>query len=311
MSFTRPIPVPVSAQVLQTIAARLGVPHARCEPLAAAGAANAIYAIGESYLLRVPHQHPMQASAVQREVAAVASARTAGVQTPAIVLVDEACDLLPVPYAVYERLDAIPLSALAPPLTPPPTTWYALGQDLARLHTQVTAETNAGRQAAPLGNPDPRPWLDELAQRHQAAEGDVAWLESWLRRLWPLTLAARTTVFCHGDVNAGNILVDRATFAYRALIDWGGSGWHDPAWDFVPVTLAAVPGMLEGYRSLIELPNDAQAEGRILAYHLQLALWGLRFQPPEPRLANERLARLQAGVAMFVEHPRARWLADL
>ncbi|HEY0601681.1 MAG TPA: phosphotransferase [Herpetosiphonaceae bacterium] len=274
-----------------------------------AGAANAIYAIGERYLLRVPHQHPLQAPAVQREVAAVAAARTAGVCTPAIVLVDDACDLLPVPYAVYERLDAIPLSSLAPPLAPPPATWYALGQDLARLHTRVTAETIAGRQAAPLGNPDPRPWLDELAQKHQAAEADVALLASWLRRLWPLTLASRDTVFCHGDVNAGNILVDRDTLAYRALIDWGGSGWHDPAWDFAPVTLAAVPGMLEGYRSLAELPNDAQAEGRILAYHLQLALWGLCFQPPEPRLASERLARLRAGVAVFVS--RVRWIADL
>ena len=312
MTMNQPTPIPVSSQVLQTIAARLGVPQAICEQLPSSGKSNAIYAIGDAYLLRVPHQHPTQPPAVHREVVAVAAAQLAGVHTPAVVLFDDSCHVLPVPYAVYERIDGMPLSALAPQTHPPDATWYAVGQDLARLHRHVTIDMEAGRHAPSIDPPDPRPWLDDLANEQPVAAADVAWLEAWVTRLIPWMLSSSTKAFCHGDVNVSNILVTRDTLAYQSLIDWGGVMWHDPAWDFVPVPLVVVPAMLAGYRSLTVFPDDGSMEARILAYHLTFAVWGLRFRPqPESQWAHERVVRLRAQLARFIEYPRATWIADL
>lgn len=312
MTINHPTPIPVSSQVLQTIAARLGVPQAVCQQLPSSGRSNAIYAIGDAYLLRVPHQHPMQPLVVHREVAAAAAAQRAGVHTPAVVLVDDSCHLLPIPYAVYARIDGMPVSALAPTTSPPDATWYAVGQDLARLHRHVTLDMEAGRHAPSIDPPDPRPWLNDLANQQHVAAADVAWLEHWVTRLSPWMLSSSTKVFCHGDVNASNILVAHETLAYQALIDWGGVVWHDPAWDFAPVSLAVVPAMLAGYRSLAVFPDDASMEVRILAYQVAFAVWGLRFRPqPGAPWARERVARLRAQLARFIEHPRATWIARL
>ncbi|MBV9787330.1 MAG: aminoglycoside phosphotransferase family protein [Chloroflexi bacterium] len=312
MTIDQPTAVPVSSQALQTIAARLGVPQAVCERLPSSGRSNAIYAIGAAYLLRVPHLHLTQPPTVHREVVAVAAAQLAGVRTPSIVLFDDSCEVVPVPYAVYERIAGMPLSALAPQTTPPGTTWYAVGQDLARLHRHVTADTDAGHYAPSTDPPDPRPWLNDLTNAQLVPARDVAWLECWVTRLAPWMLSSHTKVFCHGDVNASNILVAHDTLAYQALIDWGGVVWHDPAWDFAPVPLTVVPAMLAGYRSLAVFPDDATMEARVLAYHLAFAVWGLRFQPqPGSQSARERVARLRAQLARFIEHPSATWIAHL
>lgn len=310
MTVHDPTPTLVSAQVLGTIASRLGVPQAVCRQLPSSGRSNTIYAIGNAYLLRVPHRHPAQPPAVHREVAAVDAALRAGVRTPAIVLVDDSCRLLPVAYAVYERIQGIPLSAPAAQSTAPAATWSALGVDLARLHRHVTADTAAGRLAPVFDPPDPRPWLADLAHRQRVAAADLAWLDRWVTRLAPFLHASNPKAFCHGDVNVSNILVTPTTLAYQALIDWGGAGWHDPAWDCAPVPLTAVPAILAGYREHAAFPDDAQVEARILAYHVALAVWGLRFRPQlEPQQAHDRVTRLRVQITQFLEFPRAAWIA--
>ncbi|CAA9300030.1 MAG: hypothetical protein AVDCRST_MAG93-4525 [uncultured Chloroflexia bacterium] len=59
--------------------------------------------------------------------------------------------------------------------------------------------------------------------------------------------------------------------------------------------------MLDGYRSVAEVPGEATAEARILWYHLAMAVWGLRFGPPRDGtwIAN-RLARLERQMQAFV-----------
>lgn len=308
MNTHQPYSVRVSASSLRTIARRLGLPHARCEPFLSPGAGNALYAIGDRYLLRVPHSQPHPV--VHREVAAVAAARAAGVHTPAVTYQDASCTLLPVPFAVYERVAGIPLSALAPVTGNLTDTWQAVGQELARLHTGVTAESEAGRLALRDDALTPHSWLRELRDAGRLAAVDFAWLEHWQLRLWPFVLAQTAVVFCHGDMNAANIMVDAESSAYLALIDWGGVVWADPAWDFVPLPLAAVPPMLEGYRALAPLPRDAEAEARILAYRLLHAIWWLRLQP-SPAVAAARVANLRADMAAFLQQPRAGWIAQL
>ena len=63
----------------------------------------------------------------QKELAAVPAARAAGVRTPAIVVADDSCDVVPVPYAVYERVHAESLEAIGADAEEAAEVWRELG----------------------------------------------------------------------------------------------------------------------------------------------------------------------------------------
>ena len=92
----------------------------------------------------------------------------------------------------------------------------------------------------------------------------------------PIVLGHEPVVLCHGDVNAANILVDRAGGDFLALIDWSGAGWLDPVWDFAAVSPAIVPHLLAGHRAVAPLPDDASAESRICWCQIQTRLHAAR-----------------------------------
>lgn len=81
----------------------------------------------------------------------------------------------------------------------------------------------------------------------------------------------RTGVFVHGDLQMSNVLVDNASCAYLALIDWGGARRGNAADDFSVVPLAAVGPMLEGYRELMPA-EPVTTEASILWRRIQLIL---------------------------------------
>jgi thiamine kinase-like enzyme len=81
---------------------------------------------------------------------------------------------------------------------------------------------------------------------------------------------------CHGDVNAGNVLVDPTIGQFLAFIGWAGAGWLDPAWDFAGVSLNAVPPLLVGHRFIEPLPGDHYAEARICWVQVQIRLFSAR-----------------------------------
>jgi Ser/Thr protein kinase RdoA (MazF antagonist) len=84
----------------------------------------------------------------------------------------------------------------------------------------------------------------------------------------------------HGDVHAGNILVDDGM--YRALLDWDDAGWGDPTTDFVQLPTRALDAALTGYRSVAALDGDDTAEQRILWDKLLGAMARLRLEPSPP-----------------------------
>ena len=183
------------------------------------------------------------------------------------------------PYAVYERVRGEPLSALerAPEDGPRCGASWAT---ISPCHTGVRADGPAGQLRAAGENPDPRPWIADFAREGYMTPDEARRLLAWLDRLAPQAQAPVPPRFGHGDVNAANILVDPAALTYLALIDWGGAGWGDAAWDFCPLALRAVPFVLAGYRAVAPLDNDPAAEARIAWHHVQLALY---FHPARPR----------------------------
>jgi aminoglycoside phosphotransferase (APT) family kinase protein len=188
------------------------------------GIFNAIYVLGSKYVLRVPRDAPPFVAAIRKESIAVPVARAAGVRTPALVAFDDSLDLLPVPYAIYERVhgDTLGLLDLSPQDTP--EVWSEVGRDLAKLHEGVSEDGPAnGLEPEPL--PDPQPMPDELASAGHFTSGEAHWLSGWLDLLAPFALAPVSRRFRHGDSQTTNIMVRPGSTEYLVLIDWGACSW--------------------------------------------------------------------------------------
>ena len=293
----------LSDEVLSAIAARYGGPAVR---LPEVGIFNAVFLLGDDMVLRVPRDHPDFVAATRREILAVPAARDAGVRTPRLVVIDDACDLLPVPFLIYERVRGEPLGWLDLDPSDTPDVWRELGRDLAALHLGVEAE---GPIAAlrPEVLDDPRLCVEDLATDGQFTVVEARWLGRWLEMLAPAALLSVPARFLHGDVQATNVMVRPNSLEYLALIDWGGAGWGDPAHDLAGFPLRAVPWVLSGYRE-VRPDRDESIEARILWRHLQLAVWLLQ-RPPQPgrSWAERPAAMLVEILRFFLDGPGDPW----
>jgi aminoglycoside phosphotransferase (APT) family kinase protein len=301
---------PMAVATLEAICERHGLSAGKISRVSDAGIFNAIYLVGSEHVLRVPRVAPPFVDAIRKESVAVPAARAAGVMTPALVAFDDSLDLLPVPYAIYERVhgEALGLLDLGPDDTP--GVWRNVGRDLAILHEGVGEHGPvAGLECEPL--PDPRPIPDELASAGYITSEEARWLSGWLDLLAPLALASLPRRFRHGDLQTTNVMVRPSPPTYLALIDWGACGWGDAALDFAGIPLRAVPFVLEGYREVATLPEDETAEARILWRHLQIALYRLG-RPPQPGLSwAERPAAMMLEIMRFFLGTPGRPWTDL
>jgi aminoglycoside phosphotransferase (APT) family kinase protein len=297
----------ISDDLLHAIAERHGVAGCAILRLPEVGIFNAIYGLGADLVLRIPRNHPAFTKAARKEVLAVPAARAAGVRTPELIAFDASLELLPVPYSIYERVHGETLGLLDHEPGDSPAAWRELGHDLALLHTHVVAQGPIAEVEIEM-LPDPRLWLDQIAQEGYFTPMEARWLHGWLDRLAPAALVSTPRCFLHGDIQTTNMLVRACSLDYLAIIDWGSAGWGDPAWDFAGVPLRAVPLLLQGYRAAGALPGEAAIEARILWRHLQLALLVLRRGPMPGRSWAERpLAMLLEIVRFMFEAPAGVW----
>jgi aminoglycoside phosphotransferase (APT) family kinase protein len=299
----------VSPAALRAIAERHGLSGRTFEPLSSRGVFNAVYLLDDDLVLRVPRNHPHFVAALTKEAIAVPAARAAGVRTPRLVVYDDSLALLPVPYALYERVHGQALESLGLDPSTTPAVYRALGRDLARLHAGVSPDGPAGQLGTPnLPRGDPRALPGELAAAGYFSVTEARWLEQWLNRLPPILEMPHARRFLHGDTQATNVLVRPDPLEYLALVDWGGCGWGDPALDFSGMPLRAVPDVLAGYREIAPLVDDESAEARILGYHLHFALVNVRNAPQPLRSWGERpLGYLLEVMHLMLEPPGGRW----
>jgi Ser/Thr protein kinase RdoA (MazF antagonist) len=156
--------------------------------------------------------------------------------------------------------------------------------------------------------PDPRALVDELAAGGWFTSVEARWLGGWLERLAPAAGTPDRERFLHLDVQATNVMVRPEPLAYVAILDWGCSGWGDPAWDLFGMPLRAVPSILEGHREVAPLDGDDTAEARILWRHLQYSLYGLpRGATPGLSWGEHPLAWLLEVLRFFLGTPPPRW----
>lgn len=256
-------------------------------------------------MIKVALDSPNAERAVRIDAAMNPVVRKLGVRSPALIAVDDSREIVPVPYAIYDRVqDAVPLADLfgSPRLVR--ETWEQAGKNLARVHavpygTPMPLPLREFRQSPEV---DPRPCVRELRDRGRLDIGDASCLLRLLEDLAGAALADIPVCLCHGDVNASNILLAPQPVPAMSLIDWAGAGWLDPAWDFVGVPLTVVPYMLAGHRDVAPLPDDGTAEARILWCQLQTRLLNARTQPDD-NLARANLdADVEAVRAFAADH---------
>ena len=146
---------PISSETLEAVVERHGLRVGEILPSKDAGIFNAIFLVGGEYVLRVPRDAPPFVTAIRKESVAVPAARAAGVRTPALGAFDDTLELLPVPYAIYERVHGETLGALDLGPEDTPRVWQRVGGDLARLHEGVGEYGPvAGLECEPLPEPE-------------------------------------------------------------------------------------------------------------------------------------------------------------
>lgn len=271
---------------------------------------NAVFALGDDLILRVPRDAPLPVSKTYKEQVAVPVARAVGVRTPAIVTFDDSLELIATPYAVYERVRGRTLESIVLEPHETPEAWRDLGRDFARLHHGVERKGEVSEVEAPK-YPDPRTLADGLAERGHFTVLEARWLRGWLDHLVPAALAPVEKRFLHGDPQGTNVMVERNGQRYLAVLDWGSAKWGDPAWDFVNVPFGAVPLMLGGYREVAPLAGDEDgtAEARILWRTLGSALDNMGRPPlPEQSWAEQPLAVLLQLVRFLLASDQPAWL---
>jgi aminoglycoside phosphotransferase (APT) family kinase protein len=291
---------PMTGAALLAVARRHGATEV--VPLPATGIFNALYAIGDGLILRVPRDHPDFLAALAKEPVAVPYARAAKVRTPELIEYDGSRTLLPVPYTMYERVRGETFGLLPGDPVDSPEVWREVGVDLARLHRAADPDSAvAGLACEEL--PDGGLLADRLAERGLLGAVDARWLRRWLDRLDDVAGEAPGT-FVHGDVQSTNVmLVDGS---YAALLDWGACGWGEPAHDFAGMPLRAVPAMLAGYRSAGGTVDDP-LRAAIVRRHLQIGIF-LAHRPPEPGLSwAERPLGVVVDVLRFFATAPAEW----
>ena len=197
---------------------------------------------------------------------------------------DESFDIVPVPFSIFERVYAEPLSVRlgADPLGHATRCWHELGRQLATLHANATAVPDPhGRLDPHRRTHDPEPLLTGLERDGYLGDEAAPWVRDTLRRLRPSVPPPDTfRRFIHGDITGTNVLVRDDTF--HSIIDWDDAGWGDPAMDLVSLPLRVIDAVLAGYRSVMPLDGDDTAEQRILWDKLIGALARLRLAPEPP-----------------------------
>ena len=297
----------ISTHALHAIAKQHGLGERAFTRLPEVGIFNAIYAVGNDLILRIPRNHPAFIAAARKEAIAVPAARAAGVRTPQLIAFDDSLELLPVPYSVYEKVQGVTLGLLDREPEETPEVWCEIGRDLGRLHSRVAAQ-GALAQIEVETVPDPRALVGEIAQQGYITSIEARWLMRWLNRLAPAALASFPQCFLHGDLQTTNVMVAYDSLAYLALLDWGSAGWGDPAWDLAGVPLRAAPWLLAGHRDVAPLDDDHTAEARVLWRHLQLALLVLRRGPlPDRSWAERPLSMLLEIMRFEIEVPPGIW----
>ncbi len=259
--------------------------------LASSGTTNAMWRVrlGEDtdVVVRLPRR-PSAAAFVEQEVAVLRRLAHAelGVSTPVVRHLGSPHEAFPHPWSVLEWIDGN-------------DAWSArhgpsnLANDLASVATAIGGLTNTnvpsrspGQRGGPLG-----PLIEALHHwlEHPLAADrlDIGAVERLIDQANELVDEPIEKSFVHGDLIAGNLLVGQGRL--RAVIDWGGAGWGDPAQDLAPAWAVLNAEERTTFKHLTGVDEAAWIRGRI--FELEHAIGGVLYYEPKGHVLGNIMAR--------------------
>ena len=301
------VPV-VNEETVQLIVSRFDLPY----PLSAArlpdvGINNAIFALGENLILRVARNDPEIFASVRKEALIIPLARQIGVRTPELIAFDDSLELLPTPFGIFERSTGQTLGLLELPPSAAANVWREVGRNIARLHAGIKEEgLIAALPDASLELAQP----EDLEIAGYFTKTEANWFTAWLERLGDLSGSSQTRRFIHADLQATNVIVSSRpeddAVSFVALLDWGASGWGDPAADLAGAPPRALPFIVEGYNEIAEM--DGTLAARVMACHVRATLARATRRPkPGQSWAERPLAQLIDLFRFGLEQQSGSW----
>ncbi|GAA4996390.1 phosphotransferase family protein [Actinopolymorpha pittospori] len=272
------------ADDVYAIAAYYGVSEKNVAPAPTQGQVNLTVYLGTELVLRIPRS-AKAAEQLSKEAEVIPLVQDAGVPTSELVSYDATLRVGSVPYVVLERLHGATLAEQAPDPTNRRRALESLGEILVTLHrVRLSRVGSIGAIPAPFTF-SPSKLLQRLTETGEIGSAQYDWLLEKFDLLQPEGPSQADPVLLHRDVIPSNLIVDQEG-RVTALLDWGCAEWGSPARDLVGLPLQALPDLLSGYRSALDVAtsghnddSDLSLERDALWYHLYLALARLLNDP--------------------------------
>lgn len=221
-----------------------------CVKLSTHGIANEIYAT-ENYIIRTPTDHPEAISDAFTESVAAPVAKSNGIKTPELICFDDSYSILNKTYSIWERIHGVTLGEIEDYLHYY-NTWEEIGFEVGKTHVNIKhCEDPKGW----LDSPDRDYTKDMIIQGMANNRSKSSYLLELIQNKYTQELFTYKKCFVHGDTNQFNFLCTESD-RLLSLIDWGDSGWADPAIDFYMIPIEVLDNVLEGYSQIAKANID-------------------------------------------------------
>lgn len=188
-----------------------------------------VFETDDGWAYRFP-RHAETGPRLRVEVAILQRLRHLPVAVPQPERVAEPRDDQPWPFVGYRKLGGVTVAQAGHP--EPRALIDAIEEVLEVVHATPAVEPFTRAEGWPEG---------ALTAPNAVAEAVVGFVEEHA--------SEGPTVFCHGDMGMGHVLVEADGGRLRGIIDWGDAAWTDPAIDWVGLLWQFPDAMDEAYGS--------------------------------------------------------------
>ena len=287
--------IPIDAELVRALVGRVMPAYADSpiRRLASSGSTNALFRLGEEFLVRLPRQ-PGGSATISKEARWLpVLGPLLSVSVPDVVAVFEPDRGYPERWSVVRWIDGA-----HPEVVGPDTSVDPRREDLAKnLATVLVALRQAEVPMEAVDDPhlqsyrgEPLVTMDEATRENIErcrSLGDFDLDLDAAERIWAEAMklpgaADRTTPrWYHGDLAAENLLVRDGALA--AVLDFGGLSIGDPTVDLVVAWEVLDPPARELFRRSVDVDDATWLRGRAWALSITLMIWYYWTTMPERR----------------------------
>lgn len=299
--------MPYPADLIQKIVDRHGIPG-EVRPMPRGGMVNEAWAIGDDHVLRIVMEGRDEECDTEatREAAIVPLVVASGVMTPRLIAHGNADDLAPRPYTIYERAVGELLGFIERPIEDFAHTYVEIGRQTHLINCTRVPQEDLPKLNAELA-PKPHQWVERTLAAGAITEQEAKEALKIANALVEEGGAPPPSCLTHCDMHPWNVMVDPATTALTAILDWGDATWGDPAREFAAFPFECFPHLFRGYQEAGGTIDRAFV-ARLLAQSVCCVLWEIR--DPEMKNFARRWWRTPQGGWLEMKERVERLLAQ-